>query len=392
MKYLEQHIELIIDMRNKGLSYPDIVANFEKKFKVPLSAEAVRNVYERYSNYYMLDDNTKASEQLIQHYRTKTRLGRTQKENKLVLKQLAKERELSDEFSILLKDTKLYNLSSIKKQVNKEKKKAHITKELLLSDIHFGKKTKEFNLVKARERMKYLTSKVLQEIHLHSKSYNVDELIIACLGDIIESATMHGIESMRSSEFGNSKQVMVAIQSLYEDVMIPLYHTGLPIRFVGVTGNHDRTDVKRTYNNPGEENLTYIIYNTLRMMMNSSGAKNIKYNIPIEPYAIESIYRNKALYEHYDNAAANTNHALRNLMMKRQSQSGVVLDFMRGGHFHEPAIYGRGTIITNGCVPGQDSFAEVLGYSTEATQLLNTYVDTDTRPTCYYQTSMIYLP
>ena len=200
------------------------------------------------------------------------------------------------------------------------------------------------------------------------------------------------MESAKGSEFGNSRQVQEAIISIFEDIIVPIASLGVKVHVPSVTGNHDRTEHSKTYHNPGEENLTYIIYKTVEYLTKQAGFKNVTFDIPKGPYATVDIYGNIALYEHYDNSKGNTRNALEALMMKRQMQVKDVISFMRGGHFHEATMYGRGKIIVNGSVPGQDSYANVLGFDSEATQTINYYVETKTRPTSFFSTFPVYLP
>lgn len=270
-------------------------------------------------------------------------------------------------------------------------KKSKMTMELMLSDIHYGKKSKSFNLEVCRKRMKELTGVLLQEIEDNKKLYNVERVIVALLGDIIESYTMHGIESTLSSEFGNARQMQAAIESLYKDVLIPVAATGLIIDVPCVTGNHDRTEHSRTYNDPGLNNVTWVIYNALKELCEASGMKNVKFVIPTDSYVVLDIYKNKCLYEHGDNSKANTKNAFEALMNSRSKQIGKVIDFGRFGHYHEFACYDRGRIIINESVCGQDSYANVLGHSSTAGQTINYYIETTERPTCYFKSFPVYL-
>src|SRR5690606_30088792 len=180
------------------------------------------------------------------------------------------------------------------------------------------------------------------EIDRDSKEYNIDGIIIGLLGDIIENYSMHSLESAKGCEFGNSKQVYEALKNLFELVLVPLYQTGIPITVVGVTGNHDRDGQNRTYNSPGEENFTYIIYNTLKDFCEYAGMENIVFHIPKDPWCIIEVYGNKVLYEHYDNARNPDRKGLENLMVTRSNQLGINIDYMRGGHYHEPTSFKNG--------------------------------------------------
>lgn len=267
-----------------------------------------------------------------------------------------------------------------------------MTMELMLSDIHYGKKTDNFDLATCRLRMKKLATVFLEEVKRKEKAgYKVERFILALLGDIIESYTMHGLESAASCEFGNSKQVQSSIESLFHDIILPLAKTGVKIDIPAITGNHDRTEKSRTMNNPGLNNLTWIIYNTLRELCSASGLKNVKFYIPENSYQILSIYDNNCLYEHGDNSKSNNKRGFEMLMEKRSRQLDIPIHFGRFGHFHEYAVFDRGRIIVNESVCGQDSYAEVLGFSSSAGQTINFYVDTNSRPNCFYYSFPVYL-
>lgn len=288
-----------------------------------------------------------------------------------------------------VKGLRLERIKTIKPRSSKGRK---MTMELMLSDIHYGKLTKTFNLEICRERMRTLTSVFLGELERkQTEGYNVEHLIVALIGDIIESYTMHGLESAASCEFGNAKQVQSAITSLFHDVLVPIAQSGIKVTVPSVTGNHDRSDMSRTMQLPGENNLTWIIYNSLEELCKSANLKNVTFIIPTNSYVILDIYGNNCLYEHGDNAAANTKQGYEALMDRRAKQNNLTLHFGRFGHYHEYAMFDRGRIIVNESVCGQDSYAEVKGYKTSAGQTINYYIQTDTRPSCFYQSFPVYL-
>jgi predicted phosphodiesterase len=322
---------------------------------------------------------------------------REQKEVSKYIGELEKKLSEKDLFEKLAINAIKDAIKSIKveKVVIPKLKKNHLdtkmTIELMLSDIHYGKKSKTFNLDICRKRMVQLTTVFLQELKDNQKLYNVEKIIIGLLGDIIESYTMHGIESTLSSEFGNARQMQAAIESLYKDVFIPIAATGLPIEVPCVTGNHDRTEMSRTMNDPGLNNMTWVIYNALKDLCAASGMKNVIFHIPTESYIVLQIYGNHCLYEHGDNSKANTKAGFEALVNNRSKQIGKVLDFARFGHYHEYVCYDRGRIIVNESVCGQDSYANVLGHSSTAGQTINYYIETNERPTCFFKSFPVWL-
>ncbi len=394
MRCTETQILDIVTWKMENKTWDDVTSLYNKKYKSDLSSNAIRHMYRSYGSIVEVSEEDDGIQTLKELSRAKNTKSRQSRQNKKLLDYISSTEELTDIIGDIvqgLNKRKTKPLASMRSP-STSKGLRRMTMEILLSDIHYGKETKTFNLEICRERMRYFTDSAIQDFRNKSKTFNVEKIILALLGDIIESATMHGLESARGCEFGNSRQVQEAIVSIFEDVMEPLAQLGVPIHCPCVTGNHDRTEHARTYNNPGEENLTWIIYKTLELLSNRAGYSHITFDVPTEPYTTVDIYGNVALYEHYDNAKANTRVALEALMMKRQKQLKKVVNFMRGGHFHEATMFGRGTIITNGSVPGQDSYATVMGFDSEASQFINYYIETSTRPTCFYSSFVVYLP
>ena len=388
-QYTDIQLYDIAALKQQGYTWADIAKKINKKYGLSKSTNAIRHTYRDYGHMVNVDEVDVNVSVLKAASSSKRRAAKASRSNQKILDHLNAREELLAVIEDTVSKLKYRKPKSVSKRSTKGRK---MTMELLLSDIHYGKITESFDLAKCRERVQYLTSVFLQEFTAKSKQFNVERVIVALMGDIVESATMHGLESARSCEFGNSRQVQEAIISIFEDVIVPIASLGVKVHVPAVTGNHDRTDMKKTYNNPGEENLTFIIYKTLEYLSKQAGYKNVTFDIPSAPYALVNIYGNVALYEHYDNAKGNTRKALEALMMKRQNQVKDVISFMRGGHFHESTMFGRGTIIVNGSVPGQDSYANVMGFDSEATQTINFYVETTTRPTSFYSTFPVYLP
>ncbi len=390
-KYTNAQLLDIAAFKEAGLEWDTIVKKFNKKHKkANATFDSIRHAYRFHAKYLDVSNSEVAVATLKEASRARRLSAKNGKKNRQILDYLNAREDMLEDIQAVVSKLNVKKPKIAKKKQSKGKKK--MTMELLLSDIHYGKKTGTFDLEVCRDRMGYLRDAFIAEYERKSQQYNVEKVIVALMGDIIESSTMHGLESARSCEFGNSKQVQEAIVSIYEDILYPIASLGVKVHVPAVTGNHDRTDHKKTYNNPGEENLTYIIYKTLEMLCKTAGFKNITFDIPTSPYATVNIYGNVALYEHYDNAKANTRVALESLMMKRQKQTKQVISFMRGGHFHECTMYGRGVIIVNGSVPGQDSYANVMGFDSEATQIINFYVETTNRPTSFFSSFPVYLP
>jgi len=381
MNLNEEQIEFIIHKKTVShKSFSEIADAMNRKWSdLNMDSMEVRRQFQRHKE--LADSDVYNIKQLKAIHRTKKANGLVSKENRTIL-QIWNDRD--DILDAIKEATKEINRIKVKPlKLPKSKKKKSMTKELLLSDIHFGKKTDSFNLEVCKKRLKEVVHATIGEIHRDSKDYNVDEIIVGLLGDIIENYSMHVLESARGCEFGNAKQIYEALINIFKIVIVPLNQLGIKMRVVCVTGNHDRDGVNRTYHNPGEENFTHIIYHAIKDLAETAGLKNIEFIIPKEPWAILQVYDNNVLYEHYDNCKNSDRKGLETLMTKRANQLGVIIDYMRGGHFHEPTSFRNGRIQINGCLTGNDSFANVLGFNAEASQTLNSFVNSSRRHKMY---------
>lgn len=374
MKFTEDQIAFILSQKSiSRRGFDEIAMLLNDNFNLQKKATGIdiKQCWEKYKNNP--DSITHGVKTLKDIARVKANNSFTAKENRTILQLWNDRDDILDAIRSAAKDinkTKTKPVRALKKSG-----KLGITKELLLSDIHFGKKTDRFNLDICKQRLEEVVHATIGEIKRDSKEYVIDEIVIALLGDIIENYSMHVLESAKGCEFGNAKQIYEATLNLFKIVIAPLNQLGIKMRIVCVTGNHDRDGSNRTYHNPGEENFTHIIYHTLKNFAEFSGLKNIQFIIPKEPWAVLQIYGNNILYEHYDNSKSADRKGLEALMTKRANQLGISVDYMRGGHFHEPTSFRNGRMQINGCLTGNDSFASVLGFNAEASQTLNTFAN-----------------
>lgn len=271
------------------------------------------------------------------------------------------------------------------------KSRKKMTMELMLSDIHYGKKTGTFDLKTCRKRMRQLTNTFLDELDQKQKSFNVEHIVLALIGDLIESFSMHGLESAVGCEFGNARQMQEAIDSLFDDVIVPIAKRGIRITVPAVTGNHDRTETKMTMNEPGMNNMTWVIYKALEKMCKIKGLTTVKFIIPKDGFTTLDIYGSTVLYEHGDNLRNVQKGTILNHMAARGRQIKKQIVMARFGHWHEYVCFDRGRAIVNESVCGQDSFAKVKGFDSTAGQTINFYVETKNRPTSFYYSFPIYL-
>lgn len=390
MKYTSDQINFIHLHRQKGHQWSEIATKYNKNFRSDQSENALRFAYARHKELEEAGLPEVDVALLRQARRSSKTSSKNQRQLNIALEAIELQDDILGEIKKLINDKQFTNVR-VKRATKKTPTHTPMVIEVLLSDLHYGKKTDKFNSKIARLRMReYRMAVVFQALLHQSQGYDVTSIDVALLGDIIESSTMHGAESLKSSEFGNSEQVVLAIKSLFEDFFVPLAELGIFINVNCVTGNHERTEHTKTYVKPGKEYLSWIIYNTLEMLC-SQAKLPVKFNIAEGPTLLHRIFDDNVLYEHFDLTKGCTKVALSAMLSKRQTQLGKIISFYRGGHYHEYTMFNRGQIIVNGCLPGADEYSDSFGYNTEAVQVINFYCQNSTRPNSYYYTFPVFL-
>jgi predicted phosphodiesterase len=399
-KMTDNQILFIKSLILSGLSHGDVSIHFNETFTdTKVNPNIIEKVYSRHIKN-TLSETEIIAKQVIADRRLKLNNSQLRKQTQGLLDREIGLEDFEKAIKELGKVVKSHKLPQ-EKPAPKDSSKKDMTIELMLSDIHYGKKVDimnkkgeritvcDMNII--RKRVRQYVAFAIKDIKEHQQKYNVEKIKLLLLGDIIESYTFHGLESAISCEMGNSRQIVESVNSLFLDVVRPLLELNIKIDVECVAGNHDRTETNKTMNNPGENNVSWQIYKLLEMMCINSNFINIKFNIPINSYIIYEVYGSNVLVEHGDNLKGATKIAIESLVSRRASQNQLHIEFSRWGHFHEYTVFGRGKHIINGSVPGQDSYAEVLGYNSEASQCINYYVKTKNRPNCFYKSIGVYL-
>lgn len=393
-KWSDNEIAYIINLKETtDLTWVEIADKYNKKFNSDRNFEAIKKCYQRYANY--LDSSDNHVRTLKQIHRAKKNSGYTAKENKSIIDQWVQRDDLIETITNTVKKMSLHQYK-VPRPAKKAKEKKNMTLELLFSDVHYGKYIDNIDgnfvdIKVIRERVRKISDSVVKEIIREGKSFNVERVVLALIGDIIENADFHGQESEKGCEFSTSRQVQEAINSMFYDLILPIAMTGVKVDVPCVTGNHDRIGHNKTYQKPGEDNLTFIIYSTLEMLCRQSNLKNVTFQIAKSLYTSIQIYGNTVVYEHGDELKNLNRDTMANQMAKRQVQLGRVVHFFRVGHWHEPVVYGQGRMMVNGSVPGQDDYADSKAFCSEAVQIMNYYVQTEKRSTCFFRSFPIYL-
>lgn len=388
--FTDGQLAFIVAKRRDGQSFNKIATALKKQYGLTATKDAVQKVYARHAHLFEVDDSVADIKALKDIARTKRNSSLTAKENRTILQSLNDRDDLLDQLSELVET--LPKLAVLPPPPVADKNKRDMTVEMMISDVHVGKKTPTFNAEICRLRIRKLVSTLLQEIERKEAHYNVTRVILALIGDLIENAMMHGKESAVNCEFDNAEQIRMAIEIIYTEVIVPLGNTGRKIDAVCISGNHDRAEEKPTYNDPGKASFCWVIYKVLKMLADQAGYTNIKWTIPEGVYATLDVYGDTILYEHADRIkGGNDKKSYASHIVKRSAQVGKVIKGVRVGHWHEYSCLDNGAVVVNASVPGQDSYAEVNGYNSIPGQAINFYVKTKNRDNSFFYSFLVQL-
>lgn len=374
-------IQAIIELRESGLQWTEVAEEFNEKFNDTKSAEAVRLLYNRYADFYEVDDEKVRVKSLQTIKRTRDSSALNARENRAILNVLNEQEDIVDQIKTVvanLKDFKFKPQTPAKAKGGKTK----MVMEAMISDTHYGLKTPTFNTQIARQRMRKYADVFISEYRRHLANYDVIELVVLMNGDIIQSATMHQ-DSAYACDSTNPEQVANAIESLFTDFLLPVAALGVKTRVIATPGNHDRFESSRITTNPGRAYLSHTIYRALQMLSQQAGMKNVSWQIPQEAFAVYDVFGKWFLVEHGDLVKGATPAALESQIARRSSQTDRNISGIRIGHFHQPTTIDLGRFVINGTLASDEHFAMGLGFKSITSQAINFYVET-TRKTPYY--------
>lgn len=386
MSYNDVKVKFLKELVAKfGKKWELIAEEFNAEFDDNKTGNALRKTHTRYEESEFDDDSMlKSLEKARAAEKAAARLRKTQK---VVLDKHMEFQEVLAKIEEMIKEGKFAKINIPK--IAHDKTKRSMIIEPLISDIHYGLRTKSYDTIKARERVSKVAKVALGELSRYSKLYNVVKFNLLLNGDLMQSATMHK-DSHASCELTNAEQLSVAILSLYEDLIAPLAATGHKIDVIAMCGNHDRESFDRYTVNPGRHYYTYTIYKSLELVCKKSGLKNVTFIIPEEGYHVYEIFGSHYLVEHGDLVGKATMQSLEQQINKRSVQVGKLIKGIRIGHFHNDIIGSMGRYIVNGSTVSDDHYGGGLGFKSRPCQLINYYVETE-RDNPYYHTLVVNL-
>lgn len=251
------------------------------------------------------------------------------------------------------------------------------TVELLLSDLQIGKLGSTYNTHIARARLfEYGRAARWQIQQKRMTGYNVERIVLAMLGDIIESDKKHK-NSARATDSGTADQMRDAMEAIYELVIEPLAAFGIPMEVICITGNHDHDDHGLMMWKPGREQLSWPLYHAMAGFAKYAGLEHVSFNIPEGAFAVTEFYGQNVLYEHGVGVSV-TETSMKAHKIKRAEQLQQHITYFRMGDKHTVCEFNAGQYVVNGAFFGASSngieYSEIAGYSSVPAQWMGFHV------------------
>lgn len=251
------------------------------------------------------------------------------------------------------------------------------TMEILFSDWQVGKKAQYYNSVIAVEELKAYGEKLY---NLAVKNtYNVERIVFASLGDIVEDHMKHGVQSATSTDSSLAEQMAISIECIWKYIVEPLASIGVPMEVVGIAGNHGSSEHKGfDMYKAGRYSYDYPIYKAIEGFCQVKGYDNVHFNLPEGSFGHTSIYNRHVVYEHgYNNNC--TEKSMEDQRGKRSKQLKQHVEYFRVGDMHHVCNYDCGRLVVNGAFFGVDTegheYSGVLGFSSIPAQVVMFHVD-----------------
>ena len=248
----------------------------------------------------------------------------------------------------------------------KKSKQSHESEDmgLMLSDLHIGHNHSfkdtggltQYNQDVLKARLEVLKTSVVDIVELHSALYEIPNLHIFCLGDIVAGMNAVGNWSNTFIDMDIMDQAMEGVNVLSEVIY---YWLGLfkKIYFYGVAGNHGRCAPKNLEKH--NANWDVVCYRILQAQLSHND--RAEFVVPDTWWIEADVKGHSFLLIHGDDVKSGpvAIKSLQNFVDKWAGIAGFVPEYTLAGHFHSAAELATpsGRLFINGSIVGADVFA-----------------------------------
>lgn len=382
-EYTAEMIKRIDDLRAEGMSWAEVATEINQVYSTNKTGNALSKAYKA----HFQEDSEVTDEALAQSHTTliRARLGasRERRLSKAMATQAITAQAVLDGIAEAVKSVNSYKPPKKVGITQKASKSIPMTTELLLSDLQIGKLMVNYNTEIALKRLEAYTDAALFKIKQHMDSgYRMERVILAMLGDIIESDKKHP-NSARATDTGTASQMANAVSGIYSLVIKPIAEFcdkhDIVMDVYGIVGNHDFDGHGIEMFDPGHEHLSWPMYQSMKMLCEAAGLP-VSFTIPKGCFGLAEIYGHTVLYEHGVGTKPIESDMLRRTAL-RGRQTKKYITYFRMGDRHHISRFNEDTMVVNGAFFGDDregrEYSGIVGYSSMPGQIAFFYVPRD---------------
>lgn len=359
MSDYKQFTDEILRLYNLGNGFAPIAEYLINEYHLDVTKDHLRKVIARIVklNIYdkeILEENVRLGKQK-QKLQDRNRI-----QNKSFREHARIENAVEEYQKALLEVFKLNKLNKVKYTKPREESSALI---IHVSDLHFNELV---NL----EHNKYdfkIASKRLQKFSYHikriSKTYNVNNFLIAITGDLMNSDRR--LDELLAMSTNRSKATFLAVD-LLQQFILDINELG-HISVGCVTGNESRLKENLGWVDiTASDNYDFTIFEILRLLLKENNTIEFLQGDPLEN--VVRVANKNVLMIHGHQMGRNLGQSS-DMLTRKYAKRNIIIDFIISGHIHECYIsdlYARG-----GSLVGPNSYSEnALNLSSRASQNL----------------------
>lgn len=369
-KFTVAVLQSITQWRADGLEWKDVVKKFNKQNGQNHKIGSLRAAYK----YHCADEELELETNpdiIVQRRRSQIAAAAAGRTTRKIAEGIVNQQ---DYLESMKEAAQIISKAKPVKLIPKAKAKGvNMTAELLFSDLQIGKLMPTYNTEIARKRIQAYSEAAFFKIKQHQKSgYVFDKIVLAMLGDIIESDKKHD-NSGRATDTSTAEQIANAQTYIFQYLIEPLAQLGIPMEVVCVTGNHDHDDHGLVQFAPGRNHLSWPLYHSLRMFSEMRGYTHVDFFIPEGAFHVHEIYGHNVLYEHGVKVST-AESSMFQRRAQRSQQIGKGISYFRMGDKHNISRFNEDTLVVNGAFFGGDDagmdYSGINGYSSQPGQIM----------------------
>ena len=236
---------------------------------------------------------------------------------------------------------------------------------LVLSDLHIGESfslqdtggLSEFNFEVFKKRMNVVKESVVEIVHRHRNIYDIPELHVFCLGDIVAGMPEVGQWSQAYIDLDIQDQLWKGVAAI-RDALATWSKHFKNVHFYGIYGNHGRMARRGLLKT--STNWDHLCYRFLEQSL--SEYKNITWDIPTAWFLQRNILGHEFYLTHGDGIKGSMGIPFYGVTRAESKISAMMKkrpDYFLLGHFHSAAEFQTNSskVIMNGSFMGGDMYS-----------------------------------